>query len=34
MKIWSFAKRAFMTFLCVYVKNLNLIWPSITIQGK
>jgi release factor glutamine methyltransferase len=34
MKIWSFAKRAFMTFWYVYVKNLNLIWPSITIQGK
>jgi SAM-dependent methyltransferase len=34
MKIWSFAKRAFMTFWYGYVKNLNLILPSITIQGK
>jgi release factor glutamine methyltransferase len=34
MIIWSFAKRAFMTFWYGYVKNLNLIWPSITVQGK
>jgi len=34
MKIWSAAKRAFMTFWYEYVKNLNLILPSITIQGK
>jgi release factor glutamine methyltransferase len=34
MKIWSFAKRAFMTFWYGYVKNLNLILPSIIIQGK
>jgi release factor glutamine methyltransferase len=34
MKIWSLAKQAFMTFWYVYVKQLNLIWPSITVQGK
>jgi len=34
MKIWSFAKRAFMTFWYKYVKSLNLILPSITLQGK
>jgi SAM-dependent methyltransferase len=34
MKIWSFAKRAFMSFWYPYVRTLNSIWPSITIQGK
>jgi release factor glutamine methyltransferase len=34
MKIWSVAKRAFMTFWYPYVRTLNSIWPSITIQGK
>src|SRR3984885_15014383 len=34
MKIWLFAKRAFMTFWYPYVRMLNSIWPSITIQGK
>ena len=34
MKIWSFAKRAFMTFWYGYVRSLNLILPSITVQGK
>jgi release factor glutamine methyltransferase len=33
MKIWSFAKRAFMAFWYPYVGMLNSIWPSITIQG-
>ena len=34
MKIWSFAKRSFMTFWYPYVGLLNKIWPSITIAGK
>ena len=34
MKIWSFAKTAFMHFWYPYVRMLNLIWPSITVQGK
>jgi release factor glutamine methyltransferase len=34
MTIWSIAKRAFMTFWYPYVRKLNSIWPSITIQGK
>jgi release factor glutamine methyltransferase len=34
MKIWSFAKRALMTFWYFHVRNLNAIWPSITLQGK
>jgi len=34
MKMWSFAKRAFMAFWYPYVRMLNLIWPSITIEGK
>ena len=34
MKIWSFAKRAFMKFWYPYVRTLNSIWPSISIQGK
>jgi release factor glutamine methyltransferase len=34
MKIWSIAKHAFMTFWYPYVRTLNVIWPSITIQGK
>jgi release factor glutamine methyltransferase len=34
MKIWLFAKRTFMTFWYPYVRVLNSIWPSITIQGK
>jgi len=34
MKIWSFAKRALMTFWYPYVRTLNSIWPSITIDGK
>lgn len=34
MKIWLFAKRTFMTFWYPYVRTLNSIWPSITIQGK
>src|ERR1700684_1781643 len=34
MKTWSFAKHAFMVFLYPYVKTLNLILPSRTVQGK
>jgi release factor glutamine methyltransferase len=34
MKIGSFAKRAFMSFWYPYVRTLNSIWPSISIQGK
>jgi release factor glutamine methyltransferase len=34
MKIWSVAKHAFMTFWYGYVKTLNLILPSIVVQGK
>jgi release factor glutamine methyltransferase len=34
MKIWSLAKHAFMTVWYPYVRTLNVIWPSITIQGK
>lgn len=34
MKIWPVTKRAFMTFWYLYARNLNSIWPSITIQGK
>jgi len=34
MKMWLFAKRTFMTFWYPYVRTLNSIWPSITIQGK
>ena len=34
MKIWSFAKHAFMVFWYPYVKTLNLILPSIVVQGK
>ena len=33
-KIWSFAKRAFMTGWYPYVGLLNKTWPSITIAGK
>jgi len=33
-KIWSFAKRAFMTVWYPYVGLLNKTWPSITISGK
>ena len=34
MKMWSIAKHAFMTFWYGYVKILNLIFPSIVVQGK
>jgi release factor glutamine methyltransferase len=34
IKIWSVAKRVFMTFWYLHVRSLNSIWPSITIQGK
>src|ERR1700744_2143346 len=34
MQIWSFAKHAFMTFWYRYVKALNVILPSIVVQGK
>jgi HemK-related putative methylase len=34
MIIWSFAKHAFMIFWYRYVKILNLILPSIVVQGK
>jgi release factor glutamine methyltransferase len=34
MKIWSIAKRGLMTFWYPYVRTLNSIWPSITIEGK
>lgn len=34
MKIWSFAKRGFMGFWYPYVRLLNSLWPSITIDGK
>lgn len=34
MKIWSLAKYAFMTFWYRYVKALNVILPSIVVQGK
>ncbi len=34
MKIWSFAKYAFMTFWYRYVKALNMLLPSIVVQGK
>jgi release factor glutamine methyltransferase len=34
LKTWSIAKHAFMTFWYPYVRTLNSIWPSITIQGK
>jgi release factor glutamine methyltransferase len=34
MKIWSLAKHAFMVFWYPYVKTLNLILPSIVVQGK
>ena len=34
MKIWSVAKHAFMTFWYVYVKALNVVLPSIVVQGK
>lgn len=34
MKIWSFAKRKFMAFWYPYVRLLNSLWPSITIDGK
>jgi len=34
MKIWSFAKHAFMVFWYRYVKILNLILPSTVVQGK
>jgi release factor glutamine methyltransferase len=34
MIVWSLAKHAFMTFWYPYVRMLNLIWPSITTEGK
>jgi release factor glutamine methyltransferase len=34
MMIWSIAKRALMIFWYPYVRTLNSIWPSITVQGK
>jgi SAM-dependent methyltransferase len=34
MKIWSLAKRGFMTFWYPYVGLLNKIWPSIVVDGK
>jgi release factor glutamine methyltransferase len=34
MKIWSFAKYAFMIFWYKYVRILNLVLPSIVVQGK
>jgi methylase of polypeptide subunit release factors len=34
MKIWSFAKHAFMVFWYRYVRILNLILPSTVVQGK
>jgi release factor glutamine methyltransferase len=34
MKIWSVAKHAFMTFWYPYVRALNVILPSIVVQGK
>jgi methylase of polypeptide subunit release factors len=34
MIIWSLAKRAFMAFWYPYVRMLNSVWPSITVQGK
>jgi release factor glutamine methyltransferase len=34
MFLWSLAKRAFMAFWYPYVRMLNLIWPSITVEGK
>src|ERR1700734_4120001 len=34
MRIWSIVKHAVMTFWYPYVRMLNSIWPSITIQGK
>jgi methylase of polypeptide subunit release factors len=32
--MWSLAKHAFMTFWYPYVKTLNLVLPSIVVQGK
>jgi release factor glutamine methyltransferase len=34
MKIWSFAKRTFMLGWYPWVRLLNTVWPSITIEGK
>jgi len=34
MKALSFAKHGFMAFWYSYVRTLNSIWPSITLQGK
>jgi release factor glutamine methyltransferase len=34
MRIWSITKHAVMTFWYPYVRALNSIWPSITVQGK
>ena len=34
MRIWSFFKYAFMTFWYQYVRILNLLLPSIVVQGK
>lgn len=34
MKLWLFAKQAFMTFWYRYVKVLNIILPSIVVGGK
>jgi release factor glutamine methyltransferase len=34
MRVWSITKHAVMTFWYPYVRALNSIWPSITIQGK
>ena len=34
MKFLSLAKHGFMTFWYSYVRTLNTIWPSITVEGK
>ena len=34
MQVWSFFKRAVMSFWYLYVKTLNRFWPSITLEGK
>lgn len=34
MQVWSFFKRSVMSVWYLYVKILNRIWPSITLEGK
>src|SRR3954471_23126454 len=34
MQLWALLKRGFMTFWYWHVRQLNLLWPSITVEGK